>query len=224
MIDIIFNMQNRVLITFVVCVVSSVFTFSQTNADIVGQWYNAEKDAVITLFEEGETVSGKITWMESPNDEDGNPKTDPLNPDENLRSRARVGMVIMSSFSHIAGKVWDNGSLYDPEKGKTYNGIMTLENANTLDLRQYTGFSFIGRSSIWTRNLDEDSYVGTSIIENENLLDQLRGDLMEIIQKIEDVSLQPAKEIIEKIEKENLLILLKEDLKEIVNKLEKSER
>jgi len=43
------------------------------------------------------------------------------------------------------------------------------------------------------------------------------------IQKIENVSLQPAKEIIKKIEKENLLILLKEDLNGIVNKIEKSE-
>ena len=154
MIDVIFTMKNRFLITLMVCGVSSVFTIAQTNSDIVGEWYNAEKDAVITLFEEGETVSGKITWMESPNDEDGNPKTDPLNPDENLRSRARVGMVIMSSFSHIAGKVWDNGSLYDPKKGKTYSGIMTLKDANTLDLRGYIGFSFIGRSSTWTRKLD----------------------------------------------------------------------
>ena len=64
-IDIIFNMQNRVLITFVVCVVSSVFTFSQTNSDIVGEWYNAEKDAVITLFEDGETISGKILCSQS---------------------------------------------------------------------------------------------------------------------------------------------------------------
>ena len=68
-----------------------LLAFSQTNADIVGEWYNAEKDAVITLFEENETVSGKITWMESPNDDNGNPKTDPLNPDEKLKSRARMG-------------------------------------------------------------------------------------------------------------------------------------
>ena len=214
-------MKNIILI--LLFVVSSVFTVAQTNADIVGQWYNTEKDAVITLFEEGETVSGKITWMESPNDEDGNPKTDPLNPDENLRSRARVGMVIMSSFSHIAGKVWDNGSLYDPKNGKTYSGMMTLQDSNTLNLRQYTGFSFIGSSSIWNRNLDEDFLAGTSMKEKENLLFQLRKDLMIIIRKIENVSLKPAKEIIEKIEKENLLVQLKEDLKRIVDKIEKAE-
>lgn len=131
-----------------------LLAFSQTNADIVGEWYNAEKDAVITLFEENETVSGKITWMQFPNDDNGNPKTDPLNPDENLKSRARMGMVMMSGFAYDEDRVWDDGELYDPKKGKTYSGIMTLKDKNTIDLRGYIGFSFIGRSSTWTRKLN----------------------------------------------------------------------
>ena len=130
-----------------------LLAFSQTNADIVGEWYNAEKDAVITLFEENETVSGKITWMQFPNDDNGNPKTDPLNPDENLKSRARMGMVMMSGFAYDEDSVWDDGELYDPKKGKTYSGMMTLKDKNTIDLRGYIGFSFIGRSSTWTRKL-----------------------------------------------------------------------
>ena len=131
-----------------------LLAFSQTNADIVGEWYNAEKDAVITLFEENEAVSGKITWMQFPNDDNGNPKTDPLNPDENLKSRARMGMVMMSGFAYDEDSVWDDGELYDPKKGKTYSGMMTLKDKNTIDLRGYIGFSFIGRSSTWTRKLN----------------------------------------------------------------------
>ena len=222
----IFSMNNRVLIILVMCLVSSVFTFSQTNSDVVGEWYNAEKDVVITLFEDGETISGKITWMRFPNDKDGSPKKDSLNSDENLRNREILGMKIISSFSHIAGKVWDNGSLYNYKKGKIYTGMLTLQDSNTLDLRGYTGFSFIGSSSVWTRNNlhDDDLLIAIGAKVKKDLLVQLRKDLTVIIQKIENVSLQPAKEIIEKIEKENLLILLKEDLKEIVNKLEKAER
>ena len=132
----------------------TLFSFAQTNADVIGEWYNAEKDAVIAIFEENNSLSGKITWMLYPNDEIGNPKTDPLNPDETLRSRARLGMVMMNSFSHIAGNVWDNGKLYDPKKGKTYTGMITLKDANTLALRGYIGFSFLGRSSTWTRKID----------------------------------------------------------------------
>ena len=131
-----------------------LLAFSQINADIVGEWYNAEKDAVITLFEENESVSGKITWMKFPNDDNGNPKTDPLNPDEKLKSRARMGMVMMTGFAYDEDNVWDDGELYDPKKGKTYSGMMTLKDKNTIDLRGYIGFSFIGRSSTWTRKLN----------------------------------------------------------------------
>ena len=145
-------MQNIILIPLFLVV--SIFAFAQTNADLVGQWYNAKDDIVVTLFEENETVSGKITWMESPNDDNGNPKTDPLNPDENLKSRARMGMVMMSGFAYDEDSVWDDGELYDPKKGKTYSGMMTLKDKNTIDLRGYIGFSFIGRSSTWTRKLN----------------------------------------------------------------------
>tara|TARA_B100000767_G_C19650401_1_gene486442 strand:+ start:165 stop:602 length:438 start_codon:yes stop_codon:yes gene_type:complete len=131
-----------------------MLAFSQTNSDIVGEWYNAEKDAVITLFEENETVSGKITWMEFPNDDNGNPKTDPLNPDQKLKSRARMGMVMMTGFAYDEDNVWNDGELYDPKRGKTYSGMMTLKDKNTIDLRGYIGFSFIGRSSTWTRKLN----------------------------------------------------------------------
>ena len=211
-------MKNTILI--LLFVVSSVFAFAQTNADVVGEWYNAEEDVMITLFEEGQTVSGKITWMKFPNDENGNPKTDLLNPDENLRTRVRVGMIMMSGFSHIEGKLWDYGNLYDLKKGKTYSGMMTLKDANTLNLRGYTVFSFIGRSSsTWTRNVD--GYIAREkTIGKENSLNQLREDLMKVIKVIENISLKPAKEIIQKIDKENLLIQLRDDLKVIIVKIE----
>ena len=81
-------------------------------------------------------------------------KKDPLNPNEKLKYQARMGVIIMNDFIYIEGKVWGNGKLYYHKKGKTYSGMMTLKDANTLDLRGYIGFSFIGRSSSWTRKLD----------------------------------------------------------------------
>ena len=182
-----------------------LLTFSQTNADLVGEWYNAKNDIVITIFEDRQTVSGKITWMKFPNDENGNPKTDLFNPEESLRNRESVGMIIISSFAHIAGNVWDNGNIYDPKKGENYSGIITLKDANTFNLRGYIGFSFIRRySSTWTRYLDE-YLVSKPITKNNNLLIQLTKDLNKIIIKIEN---------------ENLLIQLREDLNEIIKKIE----
>ena len=40
----------------------------------------------------------------------------------------------MSDFSYIGGNEWKGGRLYDPEKGKTYSGKITLVSPNELDL------------------------------------------------------------------------------------------
>jgi len=211
-------MKNIVLI--LLFLVLSIFASAQTNANLVGQWYNPDDDIVITFFEENETVSGKITWMKFPNDKNGNPKADLLNPDESLRNRSRIGMLMMYDLTHIAGNIWDNGSLYIAEKGKIYSGMMKLKNENTLNIRGYIGFSFFERySSTWTRVLDGDIFRDEPL-GTEFFLSQLRKDLIDIIKLIENISLKPAEKILEKVEKENLLIKLREDLNEIIKKIE----
>jgi hypothetical protein len=114
--------------------------------------------------------------------------------------------------------VWDNGKLYNPEKGETYSGMITLRDTNTLYLRGYIGFSFIERSSsIWTRNLDIPT---KKEVSREGLLSQLRVDLNQVIKLVEDISLNPAKEVIKQIEQERLLAKLKKELKKIIEEIE----
>ena len=141
-------MKKLFLLLFTVISFSS---FSQKNSDVTGEWYNAEKDAIITIFEDNSTLSGKITWMLNPNDENGNPKKDPLNPNKDLRDRDRLGLVMMTNFAYQKDNVWDGGTLYDPKTGKTYSGMITLKDKNTLDLRGYVGIALLGRTSTWTR-------------------------------------------------------------------------
>ena len=117
----------------------SFSSYCQKNSYFFGEWYNSEKDAIITIFDDNNTLSGKITWMLNPNDDNGNPKKDPLNPNKDLRDRARLGMVMMSNFAYQKDKVWDGGTLYDPKTGKTYSGMITLKDDHTLDLRGYVG-------------------------------------------------------------------------------------
>ena len=199
----------------------SIFAFAQNNTDLLGEWYSSKEDIVITIFEVNETISAKITWMKSPNNEEGIPKTDFLNPDESLRDRSRIGTLMMYDLTYIAGNIWDNGSLYIPKTGKIYSGMMRLKNENTLNIRGYVGFSFFERySSTWTRVLESDKFTNETVRE-ENLLTQLRVDLIDIIKLIENISLKPAEEILRKIEKENLLIKLQLDLSKVIKKIEK---
>ena len=143
----------------------TITSFAQSDRDaILGDWYNEEKDAVIKIYKENGLYHGKITWMLNPLDENGKPKTDPLNPDESLKSRPRLGMVIMydfkyernseySSLGYVVAK-WADGNIYDPKSGKEYSGSMTLASKNRLDLRGYVGVPIFGRTSKWSRKLD----------------------------------------------------------------------
>ena len=134
---------------------------SGQNTNIIGDWHNAEKDAVITIFEERggsdkkAKIAGKISWMKESIDEQGNPKTDHLNSDEKLQKRKRLGLKILYGFIYQGGNVWENGEVYDPKKGKTYGGEITLVGKNKLDLRGHLlWFPLIGRSSTWTRKIN----------------------------------------------------------------------
>ena len=132
----------------------SLTTLAQSDA-ILGEWYTADKDAVVTIFADGNTISGKTTWMEEPNDSKGNPKLDKENPDENLRSRKRMGLKIMQDFVYKGDNVWEDGKIYKPSNGKTYGGTATLVNKNTLELEGYLiSLPFIGKTSTWTRKTD----------------------------------------------------------------------
>jgi uncharacterized protein (DUF2147 family) len=141
-------------LTLLFGLIFSLTTFAQSDA-ILGEWYTADKDAVVTIFADGNTISGKTTWMEEPNDSKGNPKLDKENPDENLRSRKRMGLKIMQDFVYKGDNVWEDGKIYKPSNGKTYGGTATLVNKNTLELEGYLiSLPFIGKTSTWTRKTD----------------------------------------------------------------------
>ena len=127
---------------------------NQTDA-ILGEWYTSDKEAVVTIFMDGETFSGKTTWMKEPNDSNGNPKLDKENPEEKLRNRKRLGLKIMHGFIYKGNNVWEDGRIYKPDVGKTYGGTATLMDENTLELEGYLiSIPFIGKSSTWTRKTD----------------------------------------------------------------------
>ena len=141
-------------ITFLFGLLFRMTTFAQSDA-ILGEWYSSDKEAVVTIFMDGETFSGKTTWMKEPNDSNGNPKLDKENPEEKLRNRKRLGLKIMHGFVYKGNNVWEDGRIYKPDVGKTYGGTATLMDENTLELEGYLiSIPFIGKSSTWTRKTD----------------------------------------------------------------------
>lgn len=119
---------------------------------ILGKWLNEDKDAHIEVYKEAGKFFGKIVWLKEPNDEvTGKPKVDDDNPDVTLQSRPVMGLVILKDFIFDGDEEWEDGTIYDPKNGKTYDCYMEIDDEGILKIRGYIGFSWIGRSSYWTR-------------------------------------------------------------------------
>ena len=123
--------------------------------DVLGIWFNEEKDARIEMYKEGDHYFGKIIWLEEPNEpETGKPKLDDENPDDDLQKRPIMGLLLVKDFVFDADdNEWDDGEIYDPKSGKTYSCYMKFEGGNKdkLKVRGYIGVSWIGRTTYWTR-------------------------------------------------------------------------
>lgn len=147
-------MIRGLLLLLPFCVAFSMNIYAQSGAAdaVVGTWLVEDKKAKIKIYNKGDKYYGKIIWLREPDDKNGKPKLDKENPEEELRSRPLVGLVMLTGFVYDEDNVWEDGDIYDPKNGKTYSCEMTLaEDGKTLDVRGYIGFSFIGRSQTWTR-------------------------------------------------------------------------
>ena len=133
----------------------AMFSYSQTpSADaIIGKWLNEDQDAHVQIYKEGGKFFGKIVWLKEPNEPaTGLPKLDDDNEDESLRSRPVMGLVMLKDFVYEDDdKEWDDGTIYDPKNGKTYDCYMNFDENGILKIRGYIGISWIGRSTYWTR-------------------------------------------------------------------------
>lgn len=118
--------------------------------EILGTWLTADGKAHVEIFQCGDRYCGKIVWLSEPL-ENGLPKRDKENPDEALRDRPILGLVLMRDFSYEGDATWAGGKVYDPESGDEYQGKMTLQDAKTLDLRGYVLLPLFGRTETWTR-------------------------------------------------------------------------
>lgn len=139
-------MKKGFLLTLIFTLGSFLVQANSNSDAIVGEWLSQEKDGKITIFKQGEQYFGKISWGKTTGRKDGK------NPDEKLRSRELLNMVILKNFK-FTGSAWENGTIYDPNSGKTYDCILKLKDGNkTLDIRGFVGTPMFGRTSTWTRS------------------------------------------------------------------------
>ena len=114
--------------------------------DIVGLWMPSEGTAYVKIFKEKgkEKYHGRIVWLKEPNDENGNPKTDP-------EGKAILNMLNLRDFIFEDGE-WVDGTIYDPKTGNTYYCTIEMLNKNKLEVRgSLDPFGLVGRTDTWVR-------------------------------------------------------------------------
>ncbi|TCJ12202.1 DUF2147 domain-containing protein [Flaviaesturariibacter flavus] len=109
---------------------------------ILGLYWSPKKDAKIEMYKKGDRYFGRTVWAL-------HPRKDTENPDVRLRSRALVGLDLLTSFSFEEG-IYTNGQVYDPESGKTYSCKISFSGSN-IKVRGYVGFSLFGRTELFER-------------------------------------------------------------------------
>jgi uncharacterized protein (DUF2147 family) len=95
---------------------------------------------------------GKIVWLDEPS-KNGKAKVDKDNPDKALQSRPILGLLLLKEFSfdEKTGE-WNNGTIYNPTGGKTYNCFMKFD-GNKLKIRGFIGAAWmgLGKTATWIK-------------------------------------------------------------------------
>jgi uncharacterized protein (DUF2147 family) len=142
--------MNRLTVTLILLICCKTI-FAQKD-QIEHIWYNEAKTSKIEMYKAADgRYFGRIVWLKIPNDKNGKPRIDIKNPDNKLQSRTLLNLIILKDFAKSSNaNVYENGSVYDPDSGKTYCGKITFT-GKELKLRGYIcSFSLLGRSSTWT--------------------------------------------------------------------------
>ena len=132
----------------------SSFTFQTKDGGdrLIGVWEPSNGRARVKIHKIGSKYFGKIVWLKEPKDPvSGKPKTDKNNPDESMRNVPLRGYRMLKDFIYKGDDVWEEGTIYDPLNGSTYNCTIKMTNKNTLDIRGYIGVSALGRTDVWKR-------------------------------------------------------------------------
>ena len=129
------------------CVVwTSTLTQAQNEA-IVGTWLTDAADSKIEIAKNADAYAGKVVWLKQP-ERNGKPAIDAKNEDPAQRSRPIMGLPILSGISAAGNGLW-RGTLYSPQKGRSYPVELSVAKDGRLDLKVKSGM--LSKHVLWTR-------------------------------------------------------------------------
>jgi len=115
-----------------------------------GVWLIDGKVAV-QIFDCGRLLCGRILWLQTPRDPEGQLDRDKNNPDPALRQRRLCGLTILWGLRPTGPDSWGGGWFYNPDDGKTYSVSATLRSADMLIARIFWGVPLFGKTKTLLR-------------------------------------------------------------------------
>ena len=122
---------------------------AQGTEDILGLYWSPDRDGIVEIYQDADTVNGRIIWVPEPS-------FDNQNSDPDLQGRNLLGVAFLTGFRFDGDDRWKGGRVYAPDNGRTYRGALWME-AGDVKMRGFVGVSMLGRTETLAR-LGEDDW------------------------------------------------------------------
>jgi uncharacterized protein (DUF2147 family) len=116
-----------------------------------GLWYDDTGRGAVELVPCGQKLCGRIAWLKEQVNAEGNPLVDRYNPNPARRTTPICGLQVVGDAQKLTDGTWDQGWIYDPKTGSSYNLAMTMVGPDQLKVTGYKGIKLLSKSFIWTR-------------------------------------------------------------------------
>lgn len=118
----------------------------------LGIWYDDTGKGAVEILPCGTgKLCGRIVWLKEPiSEKTGKPLVDAYNPEPEKRARPICGLQILGELARQSDGSWDDGWVYDPKVGKSYDAAIEVT-GNRLTLTGYKGVKLFSKSFVWTK-------------------------------------------------------------------------
>lgn len=118
----------------------------------IGVWLDDTGRGAVEIKACGASLCGHIYWLQEPiSATTGRPVQDAYNPDTAKRSRAVCGLQVIGNVKQQGDGTWDEGWVYDPKVGKSYDVAIAQNRKDQLTVTGYKGLRFLSKTFVWTR-------------------------------------------------------------------------
>src|SRR5688572_6824534 len=134
------------IIAIVFFVITSSFNSIRPGHQLIGVWESEEKNLQIEMFEIDGEFFGRMIYFKCSTDEVMRTLKDIENPDKDLTKRHLLGLTLVTDLAYQGDNIWDDGKIYDPNSGRTFEARIQLTGPQSAIVRGYWKYRWIGRS------------------------------------------------------------------------------